>query len=220
MTGTGKSFEALLFDLGGVLYDIDVDLTVKAFEALGLKDFDRLYNLKGQTDLFDALETGKIGKAEFESAVLKHFPENPGPGKIAEAWQALLIGMPEENIALLKKLRQQYRLFLLSNTNIYHLELIDEQMRTEFGISELRDLFDKTYFSFEIGLRKPDLPYYEYVIRDASLRPEASLFIDDNEDNVKGAIRAGLQAVQMKRGSDLGHALREAGVEVPTRAIP
>ena len=214
MSSTSKSFQALLFDLGGVLYDIDIDPTVKAFESLGLRDFDKLYNLKEQTDLFDALETGKIGKQEFESSVAKHFSQMPEPGKIGEAWQALLIGMPEENITLLKNLRQYYRLYLLSNTNIYHLEFIDEQMRTGFGLAELRELFDKTYFSFEIGLRKPDLDYYEHVIRDASLRPENSLFIDDNEDNVKGARKAGLQAVQMKRGSDLRQVLTEAGVDI------
>lgn len=215
MTAPPKSFEALLFDLGGVLYDIDVQRSVDAFKALGLEDFDELYNLEEQTDLFDLLEKGKIGGKELESALQKHFKTKPAEGKIIEAWQALLIGMREENIRILQNLRPHYKIYLVSNTNALHLQVIDEYVRKHFGIPRLRDLFDKAYFSFELGLRKPDLSMYNYVIKDADLEPAKSFFIDDNEDNVKGAIAAGLSAVYMKRGSDLARALTAAGIEIP-----
>jgi putative hydrolase of the HAD superfamily len=216
VSSSPKSFQALLFDLGGVLYDIDDQRSMDAFKALGLDDFDELYNLREQTDLFDALEIGKIGKKEFESEIGKYFKKKPAEGKIIEAWQALLIGMREENVRLLRSLRPYYRLYLVSNTNEMHLEPIDAEMRENFGVSQLRDLFDKAYFSFEIGLRKPDKSIYEYVIWDAGLDPDRSLFIDDNEDNVKGARMAGLHAFHMKRNSDLREALIKAGVEIPS----
>jgi putative hydrolase of the HAD superfamily len=210
-----KSFSAILFDLGGVLYDIDVQRSMDAFAAMGLKNFDHLYNLKEQTDLFDALEKGQIGEQEFEAAIAKHFPHKPEAGSIAKAWQALLIGMRKENIDILQRLRKEYRIYLASNTNILHLQPIDAELREKFGIPELRTLFDKAYFSFEMGLRKPDREFFDYIIRNARLEPSSTLFIDDNEDNVKGSRAAGLFALKMERNSDLEVMLKSAGVGIP-----
>jgi glucose-1-phosphatase len=208
VTAASKTFDALLFDLGGVLYDIEVSRTVDAFSKLGLQNFKQLYNLKEQTSLFDRLEIGQVDDLGFEQALIQHFDEHPGDGTIVKAWQALLIGMPEKNLTLLKELKKQYRLYLLSNTNVMHMAVIDRQ------IPELRELFDKTYLSYEIGLRKPDAEYYDYVIRDAGLDPQKSLFLDDNKDNVEGARKSGIHAVQVERGTDLRENLIAAGIAI------
>jgi putative hydrolase of the HAD superfamily len=96
-----------------------------------------------------------------------------------------------------------------------HLQPIDAQMREQYQIPELRVLFDKAYFSFEIDLRKPDLEFFEHIIRDAGLDAATTLFLDDNEDNVKGGAAAGLFALRMERNSDLEKMLRTAGVDIP-----
>lgn len=215
MASPPKSFSALLFDLGGVLYDIDVQRSMDAFAAMGLENFDQLYNLKEQTDLFDALEKGQIGENEFEAAIAKHFPKKPEAGRITRAWQALLIQMRRENVDILQRLRKKYPIYLASNTNIMHLQPIDAEIKEQFGLPELRVLFDKAYFSFEIGLRKPDLEFFDHIIRDAGLDPSATLFLDDNEDNVKGGLAAGLFSLKMERNSDLEAMLQRAGVEIP-----
>lgn len=214
MASPPKSFSALLFDLGGVLYDIDVQCSIEAFAAMGLHNFDQLYNLKEQTDLFDALEKGQIGEQEFEAAIGKHFTQRPEVGKITEAWQALLIGLRPENVDILKRLQKKYPIYLASNTNILHLQPIDEQVREQFGIPELRILFDKAYFSFEIGLRKPDREFFDYIIHDAGLDASSTLFLDDNEDNVRGGNNAGFYSLKMERNSDLAAMLDRAGVEI------
>ncbi len=127
-----KKYDSIIFDLGGVLYDIDVQRSVRAFKDLGLHDFDRLYNLQAQSDLFDELEMGRMGKDEFEAALGEYIKGKPEPGVITNAWQALLIGMKAENLMLLRALKKQYRIYLLSNTNRLQHKIMSAAKRSYF----------------------------------------------------------------------------------------
>jgi glucose-1-phosphatase len=187
-----KKFEAIIFDLGNVLYDVDVQRSVKAFEKHGLKDFDRLYSLQEQSKLFDELETGKIGQKEFIERINKIVDSPLDADAIIESWNELLIGVPQENFEILLEIKEKYKTLLLSNTNAIHLEFINAYMKENFGVHSLSDLFDKAYYSFEVGLRKPGREIYDFVVQESNLDLETTLFIDDNEDNIKGAREAGL----------------------------
>jgi putative hydrolase of the HAD superfamily len=190
-----QKYEAIIFDLGGVLYDIDVQRTKDAFAALGLHNFDDQYTLNEQTLLFDALEKGEIGKEEFTSEINRIDHTNLSLNQVQKAWNALLIGMPEESVSLLKNLRQQgYALYLLSNTNQFHADAINREMNDKFGIESLDELFDAAYYSYRMGMRKPDIEIYKHIINNHNLKSESTVFIDDNEDNIKGALRSGIQA--------------------------
>jgi putative hydrolase of the HAD superfamily len=207
-----KKIEAIIFDLGGVLYEVDVQRSMEAFGRLGLKNFDRFYTLKEQTALFDRLETGKIDDDEFAAHINRYSEAPLSKTQVTEAWNALLLGMRPEIPALLEKIRSKYPVYLLSNTNSFHLNFIDEEMKEQFGLPDLRCLFDRAYYSFEIGMRKPGREIYDHVIRENNLDPGTTLFLDDNADNVKGALSAGILALQMERNGSLEDALTQAGV--------
>ncbi len=202
-----KKISAIIFDLGGVLYDIDVKRSVKAFEELGLKNFDKLYSLKEQTALFDKLETGQINQDEFVKNLRKYLPMSSDNNKILDAWRALLIDFPQKNIEILHKLRNNYKIYLLSNTNGIHVEAINKFLKENRGVNNISELFDKIYFSFEIGLRKPGIEIYEHVLKDTRLKPEETVFIDDSEANVKGAEAAGITGIHKPRAMSLREAV-------------
>ena len=188
-----KNLKAIIFDLGGVLYDIDIQLSVKYFEKLGLHNFDHLFSLKEQIGLFDLWEKGFIDQKSFIEEIRKIAKLPLSDEQIIEGWNALLIGITSDTIALLKQMRNDYPIYLLSNTNMLHLEYIDLEVQEQFGLPKLSLLFDKAFYSYEMGKRKPDADIYEQVIQEIGLAPDEMIFIDDNQDNLKGAAATGLQ---------------------------
>jgi len=205
-----KKYDAIIFDLGGVLYDIDVQRTIDAFAAIGIKNFEKHYTLKEQTDLFDSLEKGLIGEDEFVKAIQKISQEDLSDEQIKIAWNAILIGMPLESVDLLKKLKQQgYKLYLLSNTNIFHYTEINKEMQIKYGVNALSDLFDMAYYSFQMGMRKPDAEIFQKVISDHNLLSTSTIFIDDNADNINGSLQAGVPAILKTKHQSLVDLFKE-----------
>lgn len=195
----------VIFDLGGVILNIDFDLAIQAFRQLGIPDFSSLYSRFKQSSLFDDLETGHISPEQLHQALSEHLPSNITPEQMDLAWNALLLDFPEENIRLLERLKNQgcYRLFLLSNTNIIHYRSYCEQLNQRFGYPNLGSLLEKEYYSFEMGVRKPDLRIYQQVLEDAQLRPEESIFIDDLEENIHAARKTGMLGHHLTGGETL-----------------
>ena len=181
----------IIFDLGNVLIDIDFLRVKNAFEALGVKDFDKHYSQLHTSDLFVQIETGKITDTQFYNAIREEARLELSDNNIQSAWNAILLDFRVESIRFLQSLRKNYRLFLLSNTNAIHLEEINHRLQQQTGVSDLRNLFDKAYFSHEIGLRKPDEKIYTYVTADAGITPQTTVFIDDLAANIKPAHCAG-----------------------------
>lgn len=207
-----KKIEAIVFDLGGVLYDINIQKSVEAFAKLGLDHFDEQYSLKEQSELFDALELGKLSEDEFVKRLNMLCKTNISAHDAARAWNALLIDFPQQHVEMLHCLERGYKLYLLSNTNAIHLEAIDTYMELHYQLTNLSELFDKAYYSFQIGMRKPGEEVYRYVIQDAGMNPAKTLFIDDNEDNVNGALKAGFVAVHKPKHESTEQVLQRAGI--------
>lgn len=193
----------IIFDFGGVICNIDISLTEKAFAEMGMKRFDTDYSVSEREDFFGRFETGEITPAQFRSALRPFFTGEVNDADIDVAWNALLLDMPEGRIALLKRLRKKYRLFLLSNTNPIHYRKYLSDLREIHGLEGFHDLFEKAWFSFRIGLRKPFREAFGFVLRDAGLRPEETLFIDDSVQHVEGARRAGILAYHLSEGEDI-----------------
>ena len=182
----------ILFDLGGVLYHIDYGITIKAFEKLGIKAFHKHFSQQQQSNLFDRLETGKISDDDFIKEIKVLLP-NCTKEEIINAWNALLIGIPQENIQLLKDLSRYYRLFLLSNTNLIHINQINKLLYKDYNLKGLEPLFDKIYLSHQMGLRKPNSETFEWVLRDARILAHETLFIEDSIQHIKGANKVGIR---------------------------
>ena len=181
----------ILFDLGGVLYHIDYQITIKAFEKLGIKDFHKHFCQQQQNNLFDRLETGKISDNDFIKEIKVLLP-NCTREEIINAWNALLIGMPQENIQLLKDLSNKYRIFLLSNTNLIHINQINKLLHKDYNLKSLEPLFNKIYLSHQIGMRKPNSETFEWVLRDAEILAQETLFIEDSIHHIESANKLGI----------------------------
>ena len=199
-----KPVQNIVFDLGNVVIHIDPDLTIRKFKDLGVVNFDDMYNIMRQTDVFDRLDTGKITLPEFRQTIRDSSQANLSDEQIDDAWCAMLLDFPEENVELLRKLRNEgYKLYLLSNTNEMHIEYYTKYLIISFGCDLLTELFDRTFYSHEIGYRKPKREAYEYVLKTESLKPAETLFIDDLEHNVIGARQTGMQAYHHRKGDRL-----------------
>lgn len=197
-----EAVKNILFDLGGVLFHIDYQRTIDAFKALGLAGFEAHFTQDQQNKLFDDFETGKITSEAFIQAWKPLLPQR-SEKEITAAWNAMLLGLPKENLAFLKQLSQQYRLFLLSNTNDIHIQFVNAFLQQQYGINNINGFFEKTYYSQEIGLRKPHKETFDWVLKDAGIIAEETLFIEDSAQHIAGAKRTGLKTHHLESNSAL-----------------
>lgn len=183
----------IIFDLGGVLLNIDFNKTKRAFENLGVKDFDHFYTKESANPVFEALETGHISKDEFYAALQKHCDPATSFIQIQQAWNEILLDFRKESIAALPELGSRYNLYLLSNTNsIHHMEF-SAVFQREFNGKIFDDFFTRAWYSHLLQKRKPYPETYQYVIEEAGISAGETLFIDDAQANIEGAAQAGLQ---------------------------
>lgn len=198
-----QSFKNIIFDFGGVIIDIDYQTCISSFRNIGIKDFEYWYSQLKQSHLFDDLETGKITPEGFRENIRKSARLPLTDEQIDFAWNSILIGLPKENIELLKKLKPHYRLFLLSNTNAIHEKAFTQMIQRDFDENVLEELFEQTYFSHHIHMRKPDEAIFQYVLRENNIKAEETLFIDDSPQHIEGAKKAGLQTVFLEKGKKI-----------------
>lgn len=193
------NFKAIIFDLGGVILNIDYHKTIEAFKTLGVLNFDELYTQAQQHNVFDDFETGKISDDEFRNYIREVSHQKLSDEQIDSAWNAMLLDLPESRVELLNTLNKKYPIYLYSNTNSIHLkafsQIISKQYNTELL---LESLFLKTYYSHELGMRKPNQEGFLKIMSNHELNPERTLFIDDSEQHLKGAASVGLQTVWLK----------------------
>ena len=195
-----NTFDAIIFDLGGVILDISLELTKDAFKQMGIAHFEKMYTLKDANPLFQQLEKGMVTEEEFYDGFRISSGIPIRNNDIKNCWNALLLQYRPLTLQALVELKKKHRIFLLSNTNIIHRKAFNKIYESQFGKGSLDDFFDKAYYSYEIGLRKPDLEAYEFVLKENNLTPSKTLFIDDSEPNVESAKKAGMQGVVLREG--------------------
>ena len=185
----------IIFDFGDIFINLDLPATTTAFEKLGLLEWnDEL------TDLNLQFETGKIDSENFLLGIQKQIP-NASIIDIATAWKALLLDFPLYRLEFLQLLSKKYRLFLLSNTDAIHVETFENNNGISF-YSDFYQCFEKVYFSFEIGLRKPDVDIFKHLINNHKLDPKRTLFVDDKKENTDAAASLGFQVWNLQVGED------------------
>lgn len=178
--------ENVLFDLGGVLYEIAPARMREAFAALSMK-----YGVAPERDelfkIFDDMERGAYKEEEFFHA-LRHAAQMPASDdEIRSAWNAILVGPYDFAPELSRKAAEKFRVALLSNTNRIHHDCFVAQTREVFAPME------RLFFSFEIGLRKPDPEAFLHVVENAGFKPENTLFVEDTPANLETAKKLGFQ---------------------------
>jgi len=179
----------IIFDLGGVLLNIDFNRTFQAFEAFGIPDFGRFFQQSFSNPLFAALEKGDCTPDQFYDSFRKETGLALENEQITRAWNAMLLDFRNESMAYLESLKGKYRLFLLSNTNQIHLDAFRDIHFRQYGHHNFDSHFEKAWYSHELGLRKPNGECYAKVLALHGLAAEETLFVDDTAINIEGAAK-------------------------------
>jgi len=186
----------LLFDLGGVILDLNVNGTLEAFLNLGFPKELLSYPENFYTDIFYNYETGKVNTAEFRDSIREQFNVQFTDQEFDEAWCTMIARIPPKRIEILKSLAQNYDLYMLSNTSEIHIEKFRRMFKDTGGVA-LDNLFKKCYYSYEIGHHKPDEEAFTHVLKDAGIKAAETLFLDDNIHNVKAAQALGFNVIHI-----------------------
>jgi glucose-1-phosphatase len=201
------SIKNIIFDFGGVICDIDISRSEEKFKAFGPPKTISALSKKEQDHEFEKmvnqLETGMMTPAKFRQTIREFYISEPSDEAIDKAWNALVLGIPPHRIKLLENIRDHYRIFLLSNSNeIHYLEYLQDFQR-KYGYHDFNDLFEKSWFSFRVRLKKPDRELFELALTDGHLAPEETLFIDDTLIHIESARKLGINGWYLKQGTDI-----------------
>lgn len=198
-----KGIKNIIFDLGGVILNIDYQKTIDAFKNLGIYDFEKIYSQAQQSKLFDDIETGRITSSEFIAELKNLLGKDLPDQAIVDAWNALLLDFPEKRLKILADLKDHYRVFLCSNTNEIHYQAYCKQLVDKFGVPDLSSYFEKEYYSHKLGLRKPDPELFHLILSENNLNRTETIFIDDSIQHIEGALNVGIRARLLKKEEDL-----------------
>jgi len=195
-----KGVRHIIFDLGGVLLNIDYKLTEEAFVRLGIKNFPEMYSQLRQSTLFDDFETGAISSEAFAAALQEAAGMAIAGQDIINAWNAMLLDFPLRRLQILQQLRTYHDLLLLSNTNEIHETAFNKIIERERGVANIGAFFDRVYLSHRIGMRKPNVEVFQHILDENGLKAEHTLFIDDSPQHVEGAKKLGIQTIWLEPG--------------------
>jgi len=208
-----QNIENIIFDYGNVIFNIDFARAHRAFTELGVNDVEKIFAHTAQSELFDAFDMGKVSAAEFRDGIRKLSGKSDlTDEQIDQAWNALLIGVPQGNHELLLQVKDRYRAFLLSNNNEIHYQWIMQYLKNEYGLEDNSIFFEQDYYSHLMGMRKPNRDIFEYVLERHNLKPESTLFIDDSPQHIATAQTLGLQTELMKAPDTIQALLKRKGI--------
>ncbi|OFX48906.1 MAG: hypothetical protein A2046_07945 [Bacteroidetes bacterium GWA2_30_7] len=204
-----KNIKNLIFDLGGILLNIDFQKSVDEFKKLGFSEFGNILNNYWLNDFFHDFEKGLILPKDFRAKIRKMSNINISDNEFDNAWNAMILDFPSNRIETLKSLSKTYSLFLLSNTNIIHYDIYNADFSKQFSTNGLEELFEKAYFSHQIKMRKPDLAIFKLVLDENNLIADETIFIDDNDENLNAAILLNISALKIVSNSDFSEVLKK-----------
>lgn len=194
--------KAIIFDMGGVLIDLDIEACKDAFKRdLGFMDIDVIIDPCHQKGIWGDLEEGKITADQFRKTVMERSGKDVMPEDVDKAMSYILVGITPDKVELLKILEGKYDIYMLSNNNPICTEMARVIFRNA-GI-DMDACFKKCYLSYQMQMLKPSDQLYKAVIEDIGMPAENMIFIDDSMKNVEAALNAGLPSVYYEPGSDL-----------------
>lgn len=198
----------LLFDLGNVLFDLDIPATEKSLSRILGDQTSEFKDKAIRARFFEQYETGRISDQGFIAYIQSHSRPGTTEAEITSAWNAMLLGMPADRLRWLKELRKLYRVALLSNTNALHITWVRNYLDQQHGERHFEEnCFDRVYYSHEIGARKPNQAAFQHVLDDLGISPSDMLFIDDIQENTRAALSMGIASIAHPPGREIMEAL-------------
>ncbi len=193
------SIKNIIFDFGGVILDIDPQLTINEFVKLGVNDFSKLLTPEFTEEIIGKFERGILTPEVFRTKLKSFLNIDITDQQLDDAWNSLLYDIPAERIEIIGQVKKNYQIILLSNSNEIHYDLYVRDLQLRFGYREFDELFHKAYFSFDLHLLKPNPDIYEFVINQHGFLPEETLFIDDKIENIEAARKLGMKTYQLEK---------------------
>lgn len=197
-----NSITTLIFDFGGVIINLDLARCIENFKKIGVESIELYLSNFGQKEFFLQFENGEIDIPEFRNEIRKLTTGKLTDAEIDAAWCSFLVDIPTERLLLLEKLRSKYKLLLLSNSNPLHVDVSAAKALEGRG-KTIQDYFDKCYFSYEMGLTKPNPAIFEALLADVGLTANECLFLDDGPKNIEAAKALGIQTYFVTQGENL-----------------
>jgi putative hydrolase of the HAD superfamily len=193
----------IIFDFGGVIIPIDPMAYAGGMIALGCSDIAGLHERFMEEKVYSRFETGQMSPAEFRLELRSGIDNHARDEDLDKAWNLIIGEIPPHRVKFLEELKPRYRTFLLSNTNKIHYDHYQLHVRNAFGYNLLDDLFERAYYSFQLGLYKPDPAIFEHVIKEHNLIPSETLFVDDFLVNIEAARALGLHVLHLLEGMEV-----------------
>lgn len=185
----------IIFDFGDIFVNLEKETSINEFKKLGLDGPNE--DLIAMNDLF---EKGKITELQFIEGFQKYIPE-ADILDIRKAWNSVIGEFPLYRLEFLQMLSSKYRLFLLTNTDAIHISRFEHMAGISF-FSDFYQCFEKVYYSFEMGMRKPEPEIFNYILKKHDLSPKRTLFVDDKKENTDAAAALGIQVWNLKVGQE------------------
>ena len=199
----------IIFDLGGVIINLDIQKTIHEFNKLSNKSFETIYTQLQQSPIFDQFDKGEISERDFFDVLKKSLENDISNEELLFAWNAMLLDFPKHRLELLEKLKSNYRLFLLSNTNETHVLEFEKSLFQSHGYQNLEPFFEKVYYSCRMNMRKPNTTIFEFVLKENNLLAQETLFIDDSPQHVEGALNLGINAILLPKHKEVESLLKD-----------
>ncbi len=202
MKFTLNTIDAIIFDLGGVVLNLDPEKTFDVFAQITGLSHSELEK-KGENKLFKQFEKGEISSVKFRNGLNDLFSINIENNVIDDAWNAMLLDLPMDRLNMIGSLQKKYKTFVLSNTNEIHIEAFDKTVNQVTGGHRIQEYFAQVYYSHKVGMRKPDTEIFEMVIAKNNLDSSKTLFIDDTLEHIESASKLGLQTWHLTNQEEL-----------------
>ncbi len=191
----------IMFDLGGVVTNLNRQRCVDAFLKLGVSDIDSLLGLYVQSGIFKKLESGELEVDAFHDKLRQHCGLPLLDEQIDNALMLFIEGIPLSRLQALEQLHHSYALYVLSNTNpIMFPHIIAQEFKKDGH--DMNYYFDSYTISYEAGYNKPEKGIFDYAVSHMGIKPEETLFLDDSPTNVDAAATYGFQALLVAPGTE------------------
>ncbi len=186
-----NNITAIIFDLGGVILNLNPQKTIDTFANITGLPPDLLIEYSNN-EVFKNYEKGAITSAEFRNGLKSLFNISVADELLEEAWNAMLLNLPLNRLEMIGNLRPKFKTFVLSNTNEIHIAEFNKIVHKATDGKKIQDYFDIVYYSHKVGMRKPDAEIFEMVLNENNLEASATLFIDDTLEHIQSARKLGL----------------------------
>lgn len=203
-----KMIKNVILDLGGVLVDIEPKNTCAAYKRIFRPDVFININWDDLPEVVVGMETGTWSKEQFKNTMFEASLPGTTATQVVDAWCAMLMEFRAIRVRMVQELGQKYNVYLLSNTNVYHIDYFEKEFKYRFHF-KLKKLFKKVYYSNEIGFRKPDIAAFQYVLNDAGIKAEETVMIDDRQDNCDAAESIGMHSILVPPNSGLEKVIKQ-----------